>query len=100
MDICGKLLKSLRSFKELLIYETTYIPLCSILGLASDKSERIMTREGKIRETYKIKVIEDSSISQAMLKMAQECVEATEKEVVGLREKLTKTSQEAKEKLQ
>ena len=35
-----------------------------------------------------------------MLEMAQECVEAMEKEVAGLREKLTRTSQEAKQKLQ
>ena len=35
-----------------------------------------------------------------MLEMAQECVEAMEKEVTGLREKLTRTSQEAKENLQ
>ena len=35
---------------------------------------------------------EDSSISQVMLEMTQECVEAMEKEVAGLRQKLTKTS--------
>ena len=35
-----------------------------------------------------------------MLEMAQECVKAMNKEVAGLRERFTRTSQEAKEKLQ
>ena len=35
-----------------------------------------------------------------MLETAQECVKVMNKEVAGLRERLTKTSQEAKEKLQ
>ena len=35
-----------------------------------------------------------------MLETAKECVEVMEKEVTGLRERLTRTSQEAKEKLQ
>ena len=35
-----------------------------------------------------------------MLEMTQECVEVMNKEVTGLCERLTKTSQEAKEKLQ
>ena len=39
-----------------------------------------------------IDATKDSSISQAMLEMAQECVETMEKEVTGLRQKLTKTS--------
>ena len=43
---------------------------------------------------------EYSSISQAMLEVAQECVEVMNKKVIGLHERLTKTSQEAKEKLQ
>ena len=43
---------------------------------------------------------EDSSISQVMLETTQECVDDMEKEVAGLRQKLTRTSQEAKEKLQ
>ena len=37
-------------------------------------------------------VTEDSSVSQAMLETAQERVEAMEKEVVGLRQRLTRTS--------
>ena len=47
-----------------------------------------------------IEVTEDSSISKAMLETAQECVEAMEKEVAGLRQRFTRTLQEAKEKLQ
>ena len=39
-------------------------------------------------------------ISQVMLEEAQDCVEAMDKEVAGIRERLTRTSQEAKEKLQ
>ena len=35
-----------------------------------------------------------------MLETTQECVEVMNKEVTGLRERLTKISQEAKEKLQ
>ena len=43
---------------------------------------------------------DDSSITQAMLETAQECVEAMGKEVEGLRGRLARTSQEAKAKLQ
>ena len=43
---------------------------------------------------------EDASISQALLDSTQESVEVMQKEVAGLREKLQRTSQEAKEKLQ
>ena len=39
-------------------------------------------------------------ISQVMLKAAQDCVEAMDKNVAGLREIFTRTSQEAKKKLQ
>ena len=52
--------------------------------------------EQKVREftttRNEIDAIEDSSISQAMLELAQECVKTMEKEVAGLRQKLTKTS--------
>ena len=47
-----------------------------------------------------IDAAEDSSIIQAMLDSAQERVVAMENEVAGLRDKLQRTSQEAKEKLQ
>ena len=67
-------------------------------------AELIDAVEQKVKEFTTIKIeiddIKDSSISQAMLEMAQECVEAMNNEVAGLRERFTKTSQEAKEKLQ
>ena len=44
--------------------------------------------------------IEDASINQALLDSAQERVEVMEKEVTGLRDRLQRTSQEAKAKLQ
>jgi len=47
-----------------------------------------------------IDAAEDSSISQDMLDSAQERVAAMQNEVAGLRDKLQRTSQEAKEKLQ
>ena len=52
--------------------------------------------------TSKIEIdsTEDPLISQVMLEAAQDCVEAMDKDVVGLRERFARTSQEAKEKLQ
>ena len=51
-------------------------------------AELVDTVEQKVKEfttrRSDTKVIEDSSISQAMLETAQECVEAMEKEVAGL----------------
>ena len=38
-------------------------------------------------------------ISQVMLEAVQDCVEAMDKEVTGLRERFARTSHEAKEKL-
>ena len=65
--------------------------------------ELVDTVEQKVKEfttsRSDTEVTKDSSISQAMLETAQECVEAMEKEVAGLREKLTRTSQKAKEKI-
>ena len=43
---------------------------------------------------------EDASINQYLLDSAQERVKVMEKEVTGLRDRLQRTSQEAKEKLQ
>ena len=58
-------------------------------------------KEGrKDKRDLRTKFTEDSVISQAMLETAQECVEVMNKEVAGLRERLTKTLQEGKEKLQ
>ena len=44
--------------------------------------------------------IEDPMISQVMLEAAQDCVEAMDKDVAGLKERFPRTSQEAKEKPQ
>ena len=40
------------------------------------------------------------SIDTILEEVAQDCVEAMDKEVIALRERFTRTSQEAKEKLQ
>ena len=42
---------------------------------------------------------EDPMITQVMLEVAQDCVEDMDKDVIGLRERFTRTSLEAKEKL-
>ena len=67
-------------------------------------AELVDAVEQKVKEfttsRSETEVTEDSSISQATLETAQECVEAMEKEVAGLRQRFTRTSQEAKEKLQ
>ena len=55
-------------------------------------------RKGK--RDLRTKFTEDSSISQAMLETAQECVDAMNNEVAGLQVRFARTSQEAKEKLQ
>ena len=52
------------------------------------------TRKSEIDST------EDPLISQVMLEVAQDYVEAMDKYVTGLRERFARTSQEAKEKLQ
>ena len=80
-------------------------------------------REGQIREIYELSLqkmmpkmiesikefttskieidsAEDPLITQVMLEAAQDSVEAMDKDVIGLRERFVKTSQEAKEKLQ
>ena len=59
-----------------------------------------MNEGRKDKRTQQTKSAEDSSISQAMLDSAQERVEVMQKEVLGLRDRLQRTSQEAKEKLQ
>ena len=57
-------------------------------------------KEGrKDKRDLRTKFAEDSVISQAMLETTQECVKVMNKEVIGLREILIRTSQEAKEKL-
>ena len=70
-------------------------------GRSCKQREREHENKGrKAKRDRRTEFTEDSSISQAMLETAQECVEVMNKEVAGLRERLTKTSQEAKEKLQ
>ena len=72
------------------------------LGKASQKL-KILKGAADLRRDkrdLRTKYTEDSSISQAMLEMAQECVKAMNNEVAGLRERFGRTSQEAKEKLQ
>ena len=54
----------------------------------------------KDKRDLRTKFTEDSIISQVMLEAAQDCVEAMDKEVAGLREIFARTSQEANEKLQ
>ena len=67
-------------------------------------TELVDTVEQKVKEftttREEIDATEDSSISQALLDSAQEHVEVMQNEVIGLRDKLQQTSQEAKEKLQ
>ena len=72
-----------------------------ILKRSRKRREREHDNEGrKDKRTQRTKLAEDSSISQAMLDLAQEHVAAMQNEVAGLRDKLQRTSQEAKEKLQ
>ena len=65
-----------------------------------DTSSNLDKEGRKDKRDLRTKFTKDSIISQAMLQTAQECVEAMDKEVTGLREIFTRTSQEAKEKLQ
>ena len=64
----------------------------------SGKTASITIRKGK--RDLRTKLTEDASISQALVDSARECVEVMQKEVAGLCDKLQRTSQEAKEKLQ
>ena len=67
-------------------------------------AEIVDTVEQKVKEftatREKTDATEDASISQALLDSARERVEAMQNEVARLRDKLQRTSQEAKEKLQ
>ena len=66
--------------------------------------EIVDTVEHKMKEftttREKTDATEDASISQSLLDSAQERVEVIQKEVAGLRDRLQRTSQEAKAKLQ
>ena len=68
--------------------------IAELIDAVEQKVKEFTTSKSEIDE-----FTEDSSISQAMLETAQECVEAMNNEVVGLQERFARTSQEAKEKL-
>ena len=68
--------------------------ITELVDVIEQKVKEFTTSKSDIDDT------EDSIISQAMLEMAQECVEVMEKEVGGLQQRFTRTSQEAKVKLQ
>ena len=68
--------------------------IIELVDAVEQKVKEFTTSKSEIDDT------EDSIISQAMLKLAQERVKPIDKEVTGLRERFTRTSQEAKEKLQ
>ena len=68
--------------------------ITELVDAVEQKVKEFNTRKSKIDST------EDPMITQVMLEVAQDCVEAMDKEVVGLQERFIRTSQEAKEKLQ
>ena len=67
-------------------------------------TELVDVIEQKVKEftasKSEIDSTEDPLISQVMLEATQDCFKAMDKDVTGLRERFTRTSQEAKEKLQ
>ena len=85
-----KICVDLRKLNDASIHDSFLTPFTDEV---LDNKGRKYTRDLRTRFT------EDSSISQDMLEMAQECVEAMEKEVTGLRQRFTRTSQEVKVKL-
>ena len=68
--------------------------IAELVDVVEQKFKEFTVSKSEIDDT------EDSIISQAMLEAAQDCVEAMDKDVAGLREIFARTSQEAKEKLQ
>ena len=67
--------------------------IAELVDAVEQKVKELTTSKSEIDST------EDPMISQVMLKAAQDCVEAMDKDVAGLRERFVRTSQEAKEKL-
>ena len=67
-------------------------------------TELVDAVEQKVKEFTASKSVIDSTkdpmISQVMLEAAQDCIEAMDKDVAGLKEIFARTSQEAKETLQ
>ena len=68
--------------------------IAELVYAVEQKVKGLTTRKSEIDST------EYPMITQVMLEAAQECVEAMDKYVTGLRERFARTSQEAKEKLQ
>ena len=68
--------------------------ITELVNVVEQKVKEFTSRKSEIDST------EDPLISQVMLEVAQDCVEAMDKDVVGLREIFARTSQEDKEKLQ
>ena len=68
--------------------------IAELVDAVEQKVKEFTTSKSEIDST------EDPLISQVMLEAAQDCVEAMDKDVAGLREIFARTSQEAKEKLQ
>ena len=66
-------------------------------------AELVDAVEKKVKEftanKSEIDSIEYPMITQVMLEATQDCVEAMDKDVMGLRERFARTSQEAKEKI-
>ena len=59
--------------------------IAELVNAVEQKVKEFTTSKSEIDDT------EDSIISQAMLETAQECVEAMDKEVAGLRERFART---------
>ena len=68
--------------------------ITELVDAVEQKVKEFTTRKSEIDS------IEDPMITQVMLEVAQDYVEAMDKDVIGLKGRLARTSQEAKEKLQ
>ena len=68
--------------------------IVELVDAVEQKVKEFTTRKSEIDSA------EDTMISQVLLEAAQDYVEAMDKDVAGLRERFTRTSQEAKKKIQ
>ena len=68
--------------------------IAELVDAVEQKVKEFTTSKSEIDST------EDPLISQVILEATQDCVEAMDKDVTGIRERFTRTSQESKEKLQ
>ena len=87
-------LSSISSIREGNIREIYKLSLQKMMPKMIERIKEFTTRKSEIDS------VEDPMISQVMLEAAQDCVEAMDKDVAGLRERFVRTSQEAKKKLQ